>query len=77
MIVVAYGQLLSQTMLKLPCLGCINVHASLLPRWRGAAPIARAIERGDKNTGVSIMQMAEGLDDGDVFVPKGITNRAR
>lgn len=67
LIVVAYGQLLSPTVLALPRLGCINVHASLLPRWRGAAPIARAIEAGDTVTGVSIMQMEAGLDTGPVW----------
>ena len=67
MIVVAYGQLLSPAVLAIPRLGCINVHASLLPRWRGAAPIARAIEAGDAVTGVSIMRMEAGLDTGPVF----------
>lgn len=67
LVVVAYGQLLSPTILALPRLGCINVHASLLPRWRGAAPIARAIEAGDTVTGVSIMQMEAGLDTGPVW----------
>ena len=67
LIVVAYGQLLSPAMLAIPRLGCINVHASLLPRWRGAAPIARAIEAGDAITGVSIMQMEAGLDTGPVW----------
>jgi methionyl-tRNA formyltransferase len=67
MIVVAYGLLLPQAVLSIPSLGCINVHASLLPRWRGAAPIQRAILAGDKQTGISIMQMDEGLDTGDVL----------
>lgn len=67
MVVVAYGQLLSSAVLAIPRLGCINVHASLLPRWRGAAPIARAIEAGDAITGVSIMQMEAGLDTGPVW----------
>lgn len=67
LVVVAYGQLLSPTVLALPRFGCINVHASLLPRWRGAAPIARAIEAGDTVTGVSIMQMEAGLDTGPVW----------
>ena len=62
MVVVAYGLLLPQAVLDIPKLGCINVHASLLPRWRGAAPIQRAIEAGDSETGVSIMQMEAGLD---------------
>lgn len=68
MIVVAYGLLLPLPVLTAPRLGCINVHASLLPRWRGAAPIQRAIEAGDKETGVTIMQMDEGLDTGDMLL---------
>ena len=68
MIVVAYGLLLPEDVLRAPRLGCINVHASLLPRWRGAAPIQRAIEAGDAYTGISIMQMERGLDTGPVFV---------
>ncbi|MBT8126722.1 MAG: methionyl-tRNA formyltransferase [Gammaproteobacteria bacterium] len=67
MIVVAYGLLLPKAVLSIPRLGCINVHASLLPRWRGAAPIQRAILAGDKQTGISIMQMDQGLDTGDVL----------
>lgn len=67
MIVVAYGLLLPQAVLDLPHLGCINVHASLLPRWRGAAPIQRAILAGDEKTGVCIMQMEAGLDTGPVL----------
>ncbi|MBN46908.1 MAG: methionyl-tRNA formyltransferase [Methylophaga sp.] len=67
MIVVAYGLLLPQTVLDTPRLGCINVHASLLPRWRGAAPIQRAILSGDTKTGVCIMQMEAGLDTGPVI----------
>lgn len=67
MVVVAYGLILPRAVLGLPRLGCINVHASLLPRWRGAAPIARAILAGDRETGVSIMQMEAGLDTGPVF----------
>ena len=67
MIVVAYGLLLPKTILEVPVMGCINVHASLLPRWRGAAPIHRAIEAGDSETGVSIMRMDEGLDTGAVL----------
>ena len=66
-VVVAYGQLLPLAALAIPRLGCINVHASLLPRWRGAAPIQRAIQSGDAQTGVTIMQMAEGLDTGDML----------
>ncbi|RKZ66328.1 MAG: methionyl-tRNA formyltransferase [Gammaproteobacteria bacterium] len=64
MIVTAYGLLLPAAVLKTPRLGCINIHASLLPRWRGAAPIQRAILAGDKKTGITIMQMDEGLDTG-------------
>jgi len=67
MVVVAYGQLLPPVVLAMPRLGCINVHASLLPRWRGAAPIQRAIAAGDSETGVTIMQMARGLDTGDML----------
>lgn len=69
-IVAAYGILLPQWFLQLPRLGCINIHASLLPRWRGAAPIQRAIEAGDEETGISIMQMDEGLDTGAVWLEK-------
>jgi len=64
MVVVAYGLILPRAVLDTPRLGCINVHASLLPRWRGAAPIQRAIEAGDANTGITIMQMDTGLDTG-------------
>lgn len=64
MVVVAYGLLLPQSILTTPRLGCINVHASILPRWRGAAPIQRAIEAGDNTSGVTIMQMDAGLDTG-------------
>lgn len=67
MVVAAYGLLLPQSILETPNHGCINVHASLLPRWRGAAPIQRAILAGDDETGVSIMQMDAGLDTGGVF----------
>ncbi|MEM9139224.1 MAG: methionyl-tRNA formyltransferase, partial [Pseudomonadota bacterium] len=66
-IVVAYGQILPQAALDAPALGCVNVHASLLPRWRGAAPIQRAIMAGDAQTGVGIMQMDAGLDTGPVL----------
>ena len=68
LIVVAYGLILPQAVLDIPKLGCINVHASLLPRWRGAAPIQRAIEAGDAETGISIMQMEAGLDSGPVLL---------
>ncbi len=68
MVVAAYGQILPINTLQTPKFGCINIHASLLPRWRGAAPIERAILSGDKETGISIMQMNEGLDTGDVLL---------
>jgi len=67
MIVIAYGLLLPKSILEIPRHGCINVHASLLPRWRGAAPIQRAIEAGDVASGVTIMQMEEGLDTGPML----------
>jgi methionyl-tRNA formyltransferase len=67
MIVAAYGLILPQSVLDIPRLGCINIHASLLPRWRGAAPIHRAIEAGDAETGVTIMQMELGLDTGPML----------
>ncbi len=67
MLVAAYGLLLPPSILSLPTHGCINVHASLLPRWRGAAPVQRAILAGDEETGISIMQMDEGLDTGGVL----------
>jgi methionyl-tRNA formyltransferase len=64
MVVAAYGLILPQAVLDLPCFGCLNIHASLLPRWRGAAPIQRAILAGDEETGITIMQMDAGLDTG-------------
>jgi methionyl-tRNA formyltransferase len=67
MVVTAYGLLLPPEVLQMPKLGCINIHASLLPRWRGAAPIQRAILAGDKKTGITIMQMDAGLDTGDML----------
>ncbi|HGN1707920.1 TPA: methionyl-tRNA formyltransferase [Providencia rettgeri] len=67
MIVVAYGLILPQSVLDIPRLGCLNVHGSLLPRWRGAAPIQRSIWAGDAETGVTIMQMDAGLDTGDML----------
>jgi methionyl-tRNA formyltransferase len=70
MIVAAYGLILPKAVLRIPRLGCINIHASLLPRWRGAAPIQRAILAGDRETGVSIMQMAEGLDTGEILLKR-------
>ncbi|MFL9813819.1 methionyl-tRNA formyltransferase [Stutzerimonas sp. VN223-3] len=68
MVVVAYGLILPQTVLDLPRLGCINSHASLLPRWRGAAPIQRAVEAGDAESGVTVMQMEAGLDTGPMLL---------
>lgn len=70
MVVVAYGLLLPISVLEAPRLGCINIHASILPRWRGAAPIQRAVLAGDENSGVAIMQMEKGLDTGPVFLMK-------
>lgn len=67
MVVVAYGLILPQAILDVPRLGCVNIHGSLLPRWRGAAPIQRAILAGDKETGISIMRMDAGLDTGPVL----------
>lgn len=71
-IVAAYGLLLPQWFLDFPRLGCLNIHASLLPRWRGAAPIQRAIEAGDKQTGICIMQMDAGLDTGAIWLEKSL-----
>lgn len=68
MVVAAYGLILPQWTLNLPRLGCLNIHGSLLPRWRGAAPIHRAIEVGDAETGITIMQMDAGLDTGDMLL---------
>ena len=68
LVVVAYGLILPQSVLDIPQYGCWNVHASLLPRWRGAAPIQRAIEAGDRETGVDLMQMEKGLDTGPVLL---------
>ena len=73
MIVAAYGLILPQAVLDLPRLGCINIHASLLPHWRGAAPIERAIIAGDKTSGITIMQMAAGLDTGDILLKQPCT----
>jgi methionyl-tRNA formyltransferase len=70
MVVVAYGLILPQAVLDVPSLGCLNIHASLLPRWRGAAPIERAIETGDTETGVTIMKMDAGLDTGPMLLSR-------
>ncbi|KQY54866.1 methionyl-tRNA formyltransferase [Lysobacter sp. Root494] len=72
MIVVAYGLILPQSVLDIPTYGCWNVHASLLPRWRGAAPIQRAIEAGDTQSGVCLMQMEKGLDTGPVLLSQAL-----
>jgi methionyl-tRNA formyltransferase len=71
-VVAAYGLILPQAILDAPRLGCLNIHASLLPRWRGAAPIHRAIQAGDKETGITIMQMDVGLDTGDMLLTKSL-----
>ena len=72
-VVVAYGLILPQAVLEAPARGCLNIHASLLPRWRGAAPIQRAIMAGDRETGVCIMQMEAGLDTGPVLLRRALT----
>lgn len=81
MVVAAYGLILPRSVLESPLHGCLNIHASLLPRWRGAAPIHRAIEAGDEQTGITIMQMDEGLDTGDICrmaaLPIGRDNTGR
>lgn len=71
-IVAAFGQILSKEILEMPKYGCINIHASLLPRYRGAAPINQCIIDGEKETGVTIMQMAEGIDNGDILTQKRV-----
>ncbi|MBI3419429.1 MAG: methionyl-tRNA formyltransferase [Proteobacteria bacterium] len=71
-VVAAYGLILPKAILEAPCLGCINIHASLLPRWRGAAPIHRALLAGDTETGITIMQMNEGLDTGAMLLKQAI-----
>ena len=73
LVVVAYGLILPESILQTPKHGCINVHASLLPRWRGAAPIERALLAGDKETGVTIMQMDKGLDTGDMLAKNSVS----
>ncbi len=74
--VVAYGQILKPAVLEAPRLGCFNLHGSLLPRWRGAAPIQRAIMAGDRETGVQIMRMSEGLDEGAILLSEVLTIHA-
>ena len=76
-VVVAYGLLLPQAILDAPRLGCVNVHASLLPRWRGAAPIQRAILAGDRESGVTLMQMEAGLDTGPMLLQRAVPIAAR
>ena len=71
-VVAAYGLILPRWVLDLPRLGCLNIHASLLPRWRGAAPIQRAIEAGDAQTGITVMQMDAGLDTGDMLLAQSV-----
>lgn len=72
MVVAAYGLILPQAVLDIPRFGCLNIHASLLPRWRGAAPIQRALLAGDKETGITIMQMDAGLDTGDMLLKESL-----
>ncbi len=72
LVVAAYGLILPQWVLDLPRLGCLNIHGSLLPRWRGAAPVQRAIEAGDTQTGITLMQMDAGLDTGDILQMRAI-----
>jgi methionyl-tRNA formyltransferase len=76
MVVAAYGLILPLSALEIPPLGCINIHGSLLPRWRGAAPIHRAIESGDSETGITIMQMEQGLDTGPMLAIESMTIEA-
>jgi methionyl-tRNA formyltransferase len=76
LVVAAYGLILPAWVLALPRLGCLNIHASLLPRWRGAAPIQRAIEAGDAQTGITIMQMDAGLDTGAMLLARALAIRA-
>jgi len=71
-VVMAYGQILPREVLKIPCLACLNLHASLLPRWRGAAPIQAAIAAGDRQTGITVMYMDEGLDTGDILLKREV-----
>src|SRR5437773_10564057 len=71
-VVMAYGQILSREVLEIPMIACLNLHASLLPRWRGAAPIQAAIGAGDRETGITVMCMDEGLDTGDILLQRKI-----
>ena len=76
LVVAAYGLILPQAVLDLPAQGCINIHASLLPRWRGAAPIHRAIEAGDRETGITLMRMEAGLDTGPMLAQESVSIEA-
>src|SRR5205085_6950688 len=71
-VVVAYGQILSRAVIEIPKVACLNLHASLLPRWRGAAPIQAAIAAGDRETGITVMYIDEGLDTGDILLQRKI-----
>src|ERR1700737_956295 len=71
-VVMAYGQILPRAVLEIPRIACLNLHASLLPRWRGAAPIQAAIASGDRETGITVMYMDEGLDTGDILLQRKI-----
>src|SRR5262245_25787428 len=75
-VVEAYGQILPREVLEIPRFACLNLHASLLPRWRGAAPIQAAIAAGDRETGITVMYMDEGLDTGDILLQRTIEIRA-
>ena len=75
-VVMAYGQILPRNVLEIPVIACLNLHASLLPRWRGAAPIQAAIAAGDRETGITVMYMAEGLDTGDMLLLRAIDIRS-
>src|SRR5213075_3098507 len=76
-VVMAYGQILPGDILEIPKIACLNLHASLLPRWRGAAPIQAAIAAGDRKTGITVMYMNEGLDTGDILLQRGIEIRPK
>jgi methionyl-tRNA formyltransferase len=76
-VVMAYGQILPQSLLELPVLACLNLHASLLPRHRGAAPIQASILQGDKSSGITVMYMGEGLDSGDILLARSVPIRRR
>ena len=77
LVAAAYGLILPRSLLGIPPLGCLNIHASLLPRWRGAAPVQRALLAGDRSTGITIMQMDEGLDTGPILVQESLPIGAR